>query len=54
MSATIDKKITARYVFENTKYDIALIKWNPNVITSIHDHPNKGCSVFLLYGEFYF
>ena len=25
MSATIDKKITARYVFENTKYDIALI-----------------------------
>ena len=25
ISATIDKKITARYVFENTKYEIALI-----------------------------
>ena len=25
ISATIDRKITARYVFENTKYEIALI-----------------------------
>ena len=42
ISATIDRKITARYVFENTKYEIALIcflyswydlyiKYNPKI-----------------------
>ena len=42
ISATIERKITARYVFENTKYEIALscflsswyelyIKYNPKI-----------------------
>tara|TARA_Y100001958_G_C21241173_1_gene568973 strand:- start:1625 stop:1978 length:354 start_codon:yes stop_codon:yes gene_type:complete len=43
--------IYTKYMIPHHKYDIALIKWNPNVTTSIHDHPNKGCSVFLLYGQ---
>ena len=46
ISATIDRKITARYVFENTKYEIALIcflyswydlyiKYNPKISDSM-------------------
>ena len=45
------QNIYTKYMIPHYKYDIALIKWQPNAITSIHDHPNKGCSVFLLYGK---
>ena len=40
-----------KYIIPHYKYDIALIKWNPNVITPIHDHSSKGCSVYLLSGK---
>jgi cysteine dioxygenase len=43
--------IYTKYIIPHYKYDIALIKWNPNCITSIHDHSSKGCSIFLLHGK---
>ena len=43
--------IYTKYMVPHYKYDIALIKWNPESKTSIHDHPQKGCSIFLLKGN---
>ena len=40
-----------KYIIPHYKYDIALIKWEPKVITPIHDHSKNGCSVYLLSGK---
>lgn len=43
--------IYTKYMIPHYKYDIALIKWEPKSITSIHNHAEKGCSIFLLKGN---
>ena len=43
--------IYTKYMIPHYKYDIALIKWEPKSITTIHNHAEKGCSIFLLKGS---
>lgn len=43
--------IYTKYMIPHYRYDIALIKWEPKSMTLIHDHPEKGCSIFLLNGS---
>ena len=43
--------IYTKYMIPHYRYDIALIKWEPKSITSIHDHVEKGCHIFLLNGS---
>ena len=43
--------IYTKYLIPHYKYDISLIKWEPNCITPIHDHAKKGCTIFLINGK---
>jgi hypothetical protein len=39
------------YIISTNKYSLILIKWNKDIESKIHDHPEGGCIVRLLGGK---
>ncbi len=46
-----DKKFYKVYVNKNSLFELCLIFWFNNAVSTIHDHPEKGCIMKIIKGE---
>lgn len=46
-----EEEISRIRIFATDWFDVLLLKWSPNCVSPIHDHPDNGCYLKVLYGN---